>query len=90
MGFVNLAMGRPHIDRYTEVNRGASMELEHRTMPDGSVEVCCNDDGVRLCGFVSSMHLVEPKYNQLHKLLTGQLTTDRSDGWTHDDVEGAA
>ena len=66
------------------------MELEQRIMPDGSIEVCCNDEGVRLCGFVSSMHLVQTKYNQLQGLLTGQVTTDRSDGWSHDDIEGAA
>ena len=36
------------------------MELEQRIMPDGSIEVCCNDDGVRLYGFVSSMHLFRP------------------------------
>ena len=66
------------------------MELEQRTMPDGSIEVCCNDEGVRLCGFVSSMHLVQTKYNQLQQMLTGHLTTDRTDGWSHDDIEGAA
>jgi len=43
-----------------------SDETEEITnLPDGSVKVCYCRPGFRVCGFVSSMHLVEPKLNQL-------------------------
>ena len=40
--------------------------LELRTVDDGHMyEVCLEEDGIRECCFVSSMHLVDEKEGQL-------------------------
>ena len=59
-------------------------------MPDGDIEVCAVQDGIRLCGIVSSMHLVDTKFNQIKLMLSGQATTDRLSPDDHDDIEEAA
>lgn len=42
------------------------MSLELRSVDDGHMyEVCLEEEGVRKCTFVSSMHLVECKERQL-------------------------
>ena len=42
------------------------MSLELRSTEDGTMyEVCLEEDGIRECCFVSSMHLVDEKEHQL-------------------------
>ena len=66
------------------------MQLETRVMPSGDIEVCAEEDGLRLCGFVSAWHLVDTKYNQCVEMLSGQLTTDRLEHAYQDEIEDAA
>ena len=51
------------------------MKTELNNLDDGSVKVCIEKDNFRVCGFVSSQHLVEPKVNQLLSLLNGDTVT---------------
>ena len=50
------------------------IQQEQRVMPDGAYEVCAAIDGLRLCGFVSSAHLCDQKFNQLAAQLGRDLT----------------
>lgn len=51
------------------------IQQEQRVMPDGAYEVCAAIDGLRLCGFVSSAHLCDQKFNQLARQLGRDITT---------------
>ena len=53
---------------------GEYFRQEQRVMPDGAYEVCAAIDGLRLCGFVSSAHLCDQKFNQLAAQLGRDLT----------------
>jgi len=49
------------------------MTLELRSVDDGHMyEVCLEEDGIRKCTFVSSMHLVECKEYQLREAIKRQ------------------
>ena len=50
------------------------IQQEQRVMPDGAYEVCAAIDGLRLCGFVSSAHLCDQKFNQLARQLGREVT----------------
>ena len=43
--------------------------LELATTPDGMYMVCLEEDGIRECCMVSSMHLVEEKEPQLRRAI---------------------
>jgi len=46
------------------------MTLELRSVDDGHMyEVCLEENGIRKCTFVSSMHLVESKEHQLRNAI---------------------
>ena len=51
------------------------MNRELETLPDGSIKVCIETNNLRVCGFVSSMHLIEPKVNQLIAMYNGDGLT---------------
>ena len=56
------------------------MNRELTNLDDGSIKVCIEKDNLRVCGFVSSMHLVEPKVNQLIAMYNGDgLTVEVDD-----------
>ena len=43
------------------------MKTELNNLDDGSVKVCIEKDNFRVCGFVSSQHLVPDKIAQLRR-----------------------
>jgi len=51
------------------------MNPEVITLPDGQIKVCIESENLRVCGFVTSMHLVEPKVNQLLAMYSGEGLT---------------
>ena len=51
------------------------MNPEVTTLPDGQIKVCIESENLRVCGFVTSMHLVEPKVNQLLAMYRGEGLT---------------
>jgi len=54
-------------------------------LPDGQIKVCIESKNLRVCGFVTSMHLVEPKVNQLIALYQGEgLTLEVEDDEDYD------
>lgn len=63
------------------------MNRQLETLPDGSIKVCIEANNLRVCGFVTSMHLVEPKVNQLIAMYNGEgLTLEVED----DDLDDVA
>ena len=49
------------------------LKTELRSTEDDMYEVCVEEDGIRACGFVSSMHLVDPKVVQLTKSIRDEF-----------------
>ena len=48
------------------------MNRELTNLDDGSIKVCIEKNNLRVCGFVGSAHLIEPKVNQLIALYNGE------------------
>ena len=48
------------------------VEFSAETQDDGMVKVCIMDEEV--CGYVSSMHLAEPKAQQLNRTIEARVT----------------
>ena len=45
--------------------------METEVLSDGSIKVCYEEDGLRACSFVSSMHLAGDKEKQLKEMVRG-------------------
>ena len=45
--------------------------METEVLSDGSIKVCYEEDGLRACSFVSSMHLAQDKEQQLKDMVRG-------------------
>ena len=45
--------------------------METEVLADGSIKVCYEEDGLRACSFVSSLHLAQDKEKQLKDMVRG-------------------
>ena len=45
--------------------------METEVLSDGSIKVCYEEDGLRACSFVSSLHLAQDTEKQLKEMVLG-------------------
>ena len=45
--------------------------METEVLADGSIKVCYEENGIRACSFVSSLHLAQDKEGQLKAMVRG-------------------